>query len=125
MNRKKFISVSVAAAVLAGVVTFSACKKDDKDDPVADGKKAAQEECACFDHLSPYRDVWSYEDLTSTQQASFDAAEEKTYECFETLRKKYKKYFDAETEDPAFLRGYDEEDGKCNAWGWNLMPWWL
>ena len=118
MNKIKFLSISLITALLAGIVTFSACKKDD-DDPAADGKKAAQEECACNDHLKSFKDLEDWDDLTSAQEAAFETAYDKWEECLESLEKKYKKYMD-EDDDSAFWKAYDAEDGKCAAWNWNL-----
>jgi len=122
MNRK-FMSISIAATIMAGAVTFSACKKDNKDDPAADGKKASQEECACFDLIKSYKDVESYDDLTSAQQTAFDAAEVKMKECFDAVRKKYKKY-ENDNNDSPFFKAWDAEDENCTAWSWTLMNWW-
>jgi len=46
MNRLKILSISMVVALLAGVIVFSSCKKDDSSADI--GKKAAKEYCDCF-----------------------------------------------------------------------------
>ena len=50
MTTKKFLSIFLVAAVVAGSVALYSCKKDDPviDTPADAGTKAAQELCDCF-----------------------------------------------------------------------------
>jgi len=50
MKRLNFVSISMVVALLAGVVAFSACVKD--DDPAEEGKRAAKALCDCWKQAS-------------------------------------------------------------------------
>ena len=48
MMKKKFFKISLVTAVMAGVVAFYSCKKDNNLTPADDGKNLAQKLCDCF-----------------------------------------------------------------------------
>ena len=50
MKKLRFLSIGLLVAFLTGVVALSSCKKDNDPavNPAAEGRKAAQEYCACF-----------------------------------------------------------------------------
>jgi len=48
MYNKKFLTISLIFALLAGVVIFYACDNDKVDGPADDGKKSAQKLCSSF-----------------------------------------------------------------------------
>jgi hypothetical protein len=78
----KKVSIVLVSALLAGVVIVSACKKEGKDNPEADGKAAAKELCKCLEKVSD---------------------EDEAEICYEKFRKKYyEKYPDNDVFEIAF-----------------------
>ena len=57
MNRLKYLSVFLFAAILAGVVI--SCK-DDKEDPSAEGQEAGVAMCACVNSFTPPTDLSAF-----------------------------------------------------------------
>ena len=86
MTKKKFLSISLVSALLAGVFVFYSCKKD--DDPATKGRKAAQELCDCL------------------EKAENEQAGEA---CFSTFESKYAKY----ENDSAFEDAFNEAIEDC------------
>jgi hypothetical protein len=85
----KRISLVLSVALVAGIVAFSACKKNKDDDgAAAEGKKAAKEFCDCFKTHSEY-----FEQI----------------ECTVGVNTKYAKYDD----NNAFWNAYDKEIVNC------------
>ena len=74
MNKLRFLLILIVTALLAGVVVFSACKKDDDNDPVKAGRKAAKDMCDCFKMADPI----------------------KVSKCYLNVLKKYNKWLDNE-----------------------------
>ena len=105
MNRLKFLSISIVAALLAGIAAFSTCKKD--DDPADEGKKAAKEICACFDYIAGFAGV----EIDEGNAAAFLIAYGKFEDCIDRLEDKYAKYED----NTAFERAAEKEFAKCKA----------
>ena len=96
MNKLKFISNSILATSLAGVVAFSACGK--KDNSATEmGQKKAQELCNCFKKTSG----------------------EEGQSCVQNLNAKseYLKY----EENADFVNAFQKELEKCDA---NTPCWW-
>ena len=105
MKRLKFLSILMVAAILAGVVTFSACNKD--DDPADEGRKAAKEICACFDHITSFTGV----EINEGNAVAFFVAYGKFEDCIDRLKDKYAKYEDNSAFDNSALK----ELAKCAA----------
>ena len=93
-------------ALLAGIVTFSACKKDDPD-PAAEGVKAANEMCGCVETA-----VKALKALTaSSPESAFIKIMEDLEKCGEALESKYAKYED----NKAFNDAAEKQGEKCKA----------
>jgi hypothetical protein len=85
MRSKKFLSISFVSVMLAGVVAFFACNKNNDLTPAADGSNLAGELCDCF-----------------TKAGNDDAKKLICLSDFETKRDKWKDAADAEAFDVAF-----------------------
>jgi hypothetical protein len=129
MYRNKFLSVVFFAAIAACVVV-AACKKDDKPDPEAEGKKAGTEMCNCVSDipepvipnlpqgvnpLDPdYTDPATLQWLAAVQ-AVYEAYFAELGNCAGGVAGKYQKYFGMEIskydeENPDFFSVFDFKD---------------
>ena len=97
----------MVAALLAGVVAFSACNKD--DDPTDEGRKAAKEICACFDHITSFTGV----EINEGNAVAFFVAYGKFEDCIDRLEGKYAKF----EGNSAFENAAQKELAKCVAAG--------
>ena len=102
----KKLSIILVSALLAGVVIFSACNKEDEK---SDGTKAGEELCACIDGID-------LDDFDEDDEASnFELLG-----CALTIIGKYNMKWDDDAEDFVFNNASDQKDfdaaiAKC---GW-------
>ena len=89
MFKKK--SIVLVSILLTGVILVSACKKDEQDNPEADGKAAAKELCECLEKVSD---------------------EDEAEICYEELRKKY---YEKYSDNDAFAIAFEIEIEDCEA----------
>ena len=92
MKSKKFFSSLFVTALLAGVIAFYSCSKDNVDGPADDGKKLAQELCDSF------------------TKAVTDADKVASIEAFESKAQKWQGE-DAE----AFIAAFNQQIANCGA----------
>jgi len=85
MKSKKFLLISLGTALLAGIIAFNACKKDEPLTAAQDGKNLAGELCDCF-----------------TKAGDDDAKKLHCLSDFESKRDKWNEVADAEAFDFVF-----------------------
>jgi len=110
MKSKKFLTISLVVALMAGVFAFYSCKKDDlidEDEKTAQelGKEAAVELCDCFSNAADYMEEMA---------------------CMMGLMTKYDGYFrdtQGEGGDPDFEGAFETEFEPCMQSG--TVPQWF
>ena len=109
MIKRKFFSVFMIAALMA----FSACNKDDAAE---EGANAAKADCACYQTaINAYNAK-----KPSITEDEFDVIDDALDVCFEGVKLKYKKWIDGD--DEKFWDAYDNEMNKCDAEGkWDVI----
>ena len=93
MNRFKRLSFVLCISLFAGIITFSACKKD-KDNSADIGSKAAEQFCNCM------TEIMNIEDL--------DEADMEDVECASNFNVKYGKYFNSDFDFDSEINGIDD-----------------
>ena len=101
----------MVAALLAGAVAFSACKKDDDTDPAAEGKKAAQGICDCWKQTSYAK----FEDCADKVWEATDKWDDESEAWWDKFESGYMSYSCNATK-PSWWD--EDEDGE---WEWYLV----
>ena len=92
MKRFKRLSFVLSIALFAGVITFSACKKDENSEDI--GVKAASQYCNCMTELE------NIEDLDEEDMAGA--------ECALDFYKKYGKYFNIDLDSELEIENIED-----------------
>ena len=109
MKRIKFLSISMLAVLLCGVIAFSACKKESEAEKEAG--QAVKEMCPCYEAAKKVMD--------STPKpipvAVWDKMIEDMENCLEKVADKYTEYNGNKEFEQALLKKLIE---KCDSYFW-------